>query len=154
MKIKILCVGKLKEKWLVEASAEYEKRLSRFCKLEIVEKADAPDTWSKEKAMEVEAQSLLASIDKKDYVILCDLHGKAYDSVEFSASLMKSIEKSGAHLTFVIAGSHGFTEEIRHLAKEKISLSKLTFTHQMSRILLLEQIYRAFKISKGENYHK
>lgn len=138
----------------MEACQEYLKRLSRFAKVEVIEKPDAPDHYSMEKAKQLEAEALVASIDKKDYVIFCDLHGKAYSSEEFSDFVMKSLELGQSQIVFVIAGSHGFGEKVQALAKARVTFSKLTFTHQMTRVLLLEQLYRAFKIAKGENYHK
>lgn len=154
MKIKILCIGKLKEKWLVQACEEYLKRLSRFAKVEVIEKPDAPDHYTAEKAKQLEAEALISALDKRDYVIFCDLHGKAYTSEAFSDFLMQSLERGQAQVTFVIAGSHGFAESVQHWAKGRVAFSAFTFTHQMTRVLLLEQLYRAFKIARGETYHK
>lgn len=154
MKLRILSVGKIKEKWLKAAIDEYAKRISRFAKLEMLDVADSPDNLSETVAMRQEGERLLAKIAPQDYVVLIDLHGVEMDSVRFSQQMMSWQEQSGGRLTFVIAGSQGFDPAVRERAQSGVCLSKLTFPHQMVRMILLEQVYRGFKIANGETYHK
>lgn len=154
MKLRILAVGKMKEKWLQTAVAEYKKRLSRFVDLEIIEVADSPDNNSEQVAMRQEGDRLLAKIGPSDYVVLVDLHGKEDDSISFSQRVMNWQELSGGRLVLVIAGSQGFDPAVRERAQDAVCLSKLTFPHQLVRVLLLEQLFRAYKIANNENYHK
>ncbi len=154
MKITILAVGKIKDDWLKEGIAEYTKRISKYCEIEIIQVADAGEGDLIEKAISDENDRLLSKIKENDYVIALDLHGEMLDSVSFSKKLIQWIELGGARIKFVIAGSNGYGEQVIQRANQKICLSKLTFTHQMTRLILLEQIFRSFKILKGEKYHK
>lgn len=159
MKIKIYCIGKLKEKYFVDAQKEYLKRLDRFAKLEIIELNDLPipfNASAKEEEIlkEKEFDLLLSKIDKSSYVIALDLDGKSYDSVEFSKKIDSLMNNSITNISFVIGGSLGFSKRINEISKDKLKLSNMTFTHQMTRIILLEQVYRSFKILKNETYHK
>jgi 23S rRNA (pseudouridine1915-N3)-methyltransferase len=159
MKIKIYCIGKLKEKYFVDAQKEYQKRLERFAKLEIIELNDLPipvNASNKEEELlkEKEFDLLLSKIDKNYHIIALDLDGKAYDSIEFSNRIDTLMNNSITNIAFVIGGSLGFSKRINEFSKEKLRLSNMTFTHQMTRIILLEQIYRSFKILKNETYHK
>lgn len=154
MKLKILAVGKMKEKWLQAAVTEYKKRLSRFVDIEITEVADSPDNNSEQLAMRQEGERLLAKINPSDYVVLVDLHGHEEDSIGFSQRVINWQERSGGRLLLVIAGSQGFDPAVRERAQDAICLSKLTFPHQLVRVLLLEQLFRAYKIANNENYHK
>lgn len=159
MKIKIYCIGKLKEKYFVDAQKEYLKRLDRFAKLEIIELNDLPipfNASAKEEEIlkEKEFDLLLSKIDKSSYVIALDLDGKSYDSIEFSKKIDSLMNNSITNISFVIGGSLGFSKRINEISKDKLKLSNMTFTHQMTRIILLEQVYRSFKISKNETYHK
>ena len=156
--IQIICVGKIKENYLKDALAEYAKRLSRYCKLTITELDDEkiPDKLNpslEKEIKEKECQNILKHIQKDSFVIALDLKGKELSSEEFSKKLEDiSMEKS--HLTFIIGGSLGLTETLINQSNFKICFSKMTFPHQLIRVFLLEQIFRAFKISKGETYHR
>ena len=159
MKIRVLCVGKLKERYLVEAQAEYAKRLSRYCTLEIIECADekTPDRASArqvENILQREGERLLSRIQPGEYVIALAIKGGKYDSEGFAGHLMERLERAGGAVTLVIGGSLGLSKDVLARASEQISFSDLTFPHQLMRILLLEQTYRAFRILKGEPYHK
>ena len=159
MKISILCVGKIKEKYFTMGIEEYSKRLSRYCKLEIIEVSDekTPDNASETEEQQIkekEGERLLKYIKDDTYVIALAIDGKQLDSV----ALSKHIEKLGidriSHIVFVIGGSLGLDHRILQRANEKWSFSKMTFPHQMMRMILLEQIYRGFRIMKNEPYHK
>ena len=159
MKITLLTVGKIKEKFLRDAIAEYSKRLSKYCKLEIIEVADekTPDHASEvvEKSIrDKEGERLMRYIRDDDYVITLEIGGKMLDSVAFSRQLENLGIRGQSHICFVIGGSIGLAPEILSLAQEKISFSKMTFPHQLMRVILLEQIYRAYRIMNGEPYHK
>ena len=159
MKIRIYCIGKLKEKYYVDAQNEYLKRLERFAKIEIVEINDLPIPMNaslkeEEILKDKEFDLLLQKLDKNSYVIALDLHGKQYDSVRFSEKLDNLMTNSITNISFIIGGSLGWSKKMNEIAKDKLKLSEMTFTHQMTRIILLEQIYRSFKILKNETYHK
>ena len=159
MKITLITVGKIKEKYWREAIAEYEKRLSKFCKLTILEVADekTPEHASvneNKQILEKEGARIKNLLPKDSYVIAMAIEGKKVDSISFSR-MLQSISTNGVnHFTFLIGGSLGLLEEIKKQADASISFSDLTFPHQLMRVLLLEQIYRAFKISANEPYHK
>ena len=146
MNITILCVGKLKEKYWTEASAEYRKRLSRYCTITVEE--------LKEENPEAEGQNILKRLKKDTFVITLEIHGKALSSEELSSKLQELGLEGKSDITFVIGGSDGLSEEVSRRSDFKLSFSRMTFPHQMIRIFLLEQIYRSFKIMKGETYHK
>ncbi|MCD8076135.1 MAG: 23S rRNA (pseudouridine(1915)-N(3))-methyltransferase RlmH [Lachnospiraceae bacterium] len=159
MKIRILTVGKIKEKYLRDAVAEYQKRLSRYCKLEIVEVSDekTPDGASEAEELQIkdtEADRLLRCISDTDYVIALAIDGQMPDSI----GLAHKLEMLGLHgessICFVIGGSLGLSDKIFLRANEQMSFSRLTFPHQLMRVILLEQIYRSFRINRGEPYHK
>lgn len=159
MKIRVYCIGKLKEKYYVDAQNEYLKRLERFAKIEIVEINDLPIPMNaslkeEEILKDKEFDLLLQKLDKNSYVIALDLHGKQYDSVKFSEKLDNLMTNSITNISFIIGGSLGWSKKMNEIAKDKLKLSEMTFTHQMTRIILLEQIYRSFKILKNETYHK
>lgn len=154
MKITVVAPGKIREIWLKEGIDEYKKRLSRYCEVKIIEVADAPDTLPLETILQKEGERILQKINPKDYVILLDLGGVSYDSLSFSRFLAERFSLAGAELVFIIGGSSGVSEEVRSRARERICLSPMTFTHQMARLLLLEQCYRSFRISHNEPYHK
>lgn len=159
MNIKILCVGKLKDAFFLEACAEFEKRLGRYCTLKIVEVPDekAPDTLhpnDERKVKEREGQRLLHGIDPRDHVIALTLSGKQYTSESFAVRL-RDLETVGkGSIAFVIGGSLGLSDEVIARANEELCLSKMTFPHRLARLILLEQVYRAFKIQRNETYHK
>ena len=151
--IKLVCVGKVKDKNLSELINDYAKRISRYHKLEIIEVKDEPIRDDEKAVLDIEAKRVLNSISNDEYVILMDLHGKSIDSVGFSDKIDKLFIKY-PKITFVIGGSLGLGEDLIQRANEKIKLSDLTFLHQMTRLILLEQIYRSFKILNHETYHK
>ncbi|MCI8383809.1 MAG: 23S rRNA (pseudouridine(1915)-N(3))-methyltransferase RlmH [Clostridia bacterium] len=158
LSIQILCIGKLKENYLKSAIAEYTKRLSRFCKLDILELPDEkiPDKLNENIANEIklkECNSIIRHIKKDSYVIALDLRGKEFSSEDFSSELEK-LSMTSSSITFIIGGSLGLTNELLDLCQQKICFSKMTFPHQLIRVFLLEQLFRAFKISNGESYHK
>lgn len=159
MKIRILCVGKIKEKFMREALGEYSKRLSRYIKLEIAEVADekTPDSASKKEELQIrdkEGERLLKLIRQEDYVIALAIDGKMYDSVTFSQKLDRFGMLGRGSVVFVIGGSLGLAEQVLERADESISFSKMTFPHQLMRVILLEQIYRGYRILRNEPYHK
>ena len=156
MKITLLVVGKIKEKFYVEAIEEYKKRLSRYCKIEIIESADekTPDHASEvqeEQIRQKEDERIVKYLTETDaYRIILAIDGKMLDSVELS-----ELGVSGkSHIVFVIGGSLGLCREVQRLADYKLSFSKMTFPHQLMRIILLEQIYRSYRILNHEPYHK
>mgnify|MGYP004489098035 FL=1 len=143
--IKIICVGKIKEKFYRDAIAEYLKRLSKYHKIVIEELPDS----NKQK----EEKLLLKKINQKDYNIILDIDGKMLNSIELSNHLDKTFQIN-SNITFIIGGSDGLTENVKKTANLKLSFSKMTFPHQLFRVILLEQIYRSFKIINNETYHK
>lgn len=154
IKIRLVTVGTLKEKFLKDAINEYLKRLSRFAKVEIVELEESKiQSKSEEQIKKEEGERILKRIKESDYLILLDLKGEMLSSEEFSTKLKNLIDKGVSPLTFVIGGTLGLSEEVRKRANLSISISRMTFTHQMCRVILLEQIYRAFKIINNEEYH-
>ena len=150
--IKIICLGKIKETYFTEAIKEYQKRLSKYTKLEIIELKDEQDNDIKT-ALTKEKDQILSHISPKDNLILLDSKGKEYNSLEFSKMINNELTYHN-NITFLIGSSNGFSEEIKNLTSKKISFSHLTFPHQLFRIILLEQIYRSFKILNNESYHK
>jgi len=154
MRITILAVGKIKEEWLKDGISEFSKRISRYCELSIEEIPDVPDDYGIERSTADEGRRLLSRIKDGDFVVALDVHGPMVDSVTLSEKLVRWMDASGARVTFVIAGSNGYAAEVLSRADERISLSKLTFPHQFARLILLEQLFRSFKISRSEKYHK
>ena len=159
MKITILAVGKIKEKFFREAIAEYEKRLSRYCKFEIIEVADekTPDNASiaeEEQIKQKEAERILNKIQTDAYVITLEILGKELDSVSFSEMIQKLGVSGKSQIVFVIGGSLGLHESVSQRADRKVSFSSMTFPHQLMRVILCEQIYRGFRIMNHEPYHK
>ncbi len=159
MKITILCVGKIKEKYFSMAIEEYVKRLSRYCKLEIIEvpdeKTDENASAAEEKMVkEKEGERILKNIKDTSYVIALAINGKQLNSVELSEKIEKLGVQGVSHITFVIGGSLGLDERILQRADYKLSFSKMTFPHQLMRVVLLEQVYRSYRIMNGEPYHK
>ena len=159
MKITILAVGKIKEKFFRDAIAEYEKRLSRYCKLDIIEVADekTPDNASEAEEEQIkfkEAERILNKINSDAYVITLEILGKEIDSVSFSNMLQKLGVSGKSQIVFVIGGSLGLHESVSKRADTKVSFSPMTFPHQLMRVILCEQIYRGFRIMNHEPYHK
>ena len=158
LSIQIICIGKLKESYLKSAIDEYSKRLSKYCKLDILELPDEkiPEKVNINLIDEIknkECHSILRHIKKDSYVIALDLKGKQLSSEAFSSEIEKISMNSGS-ITFIIGGSLGLTDELLTFCHEKICFSSMTFPHQLIRVFLLEQIFRAFKIAKGETYHR
>lgn len=159
MQYSILCVGKIKEKYYAGAVEEYKKRLSRYGKVTIFEVADekTPDRASEATEMQIkkrEAERLQKVIKENMYIIALDLGGKEYDSVSFSEHLEKLKSNGKSHIAFLIGGSLGLHPSLLEQADERICFSKMTFPHQLMRVILLEQVYRANRIQNGEPYHK
>lgn len=148
--IKIVCVGKIKEKYFTSAISEYVKRLSKYTKIEIVQ---VPDEANVEKALKVEGTKILSKIRDDEYVIALDIDGKSISSLEF-AKKIDTIFTNYSKITFIIGGSYGLSQEVKKRSNYLLSFSKMTFPHQMFRVILLEQIYRAYKINNNESYHK
>ena len=151
--IKILCVGKIKDKNLSAMIDSYLDKIKHYHNINIIEVKDEPITTNEKDVLEKEADRLLDKISNDEYVILLDLHGKAIDSISLANKLDK-LFISNSKLTFVIGGSLGLSDRLRNRANEAIKLSDLTFLHQMTRLILIEQIYRSFKILNNETYHK
>ncbi len=147
--IKIICVGKIKEQFFKDAISEYKKRLSKYTKLEIIELPDE----SVGNILEKEASSILKHLNEKDYIITLEIEGNMLTSTELSEKI-NSILINNSNITFIIGGSYGLSDAIKKRSNYKLSFSKMTFPHQLFRIILLEQIYRSFKILNHESYHK
>ena len=159
MKIKVVTVGKLKEKYLKDGIAEYSKRISRFAKLEMIELADekTPDRASEsenQKILEIEGQRILSKVGDRDFVIALAIEGKTFSSEEFSKNLEEASIKGFSTLTFIIGGSLGLSSAVKNRANLSVSFGRLTLPHQLMRLVLVEQIYRAFTIQQGSPYHK
>lgn len=159
MKIKMICVGKLKEKYLEEGVKEYLKRLSAYCDVEVIEVGDEriPENPSLAEEMIVkskEGRRILDKVKQDDYMILLDVQGKEVDSIQFAESIEDCMLHGKSTIDFVIGGSLGHGEDVLTRANKCISFSKMTFPHQLMRVILAEQIYRAFKIIRKETYHK
>lgn len=159
MKISVICVGKIKEKYFRDAISEYEKRLSKYCKLEILEVQDekTPDNASpalEEQIKEKEATRILKHIKDGAHVITLEIKGQELSSEKLASRIELLGVQGKSHIQFIIGGSLGLSESISQIAHEKISFSKMTFPHQLMRVILLEQIYRSYRIISGEPYHK
>lgn len=159
MKISILCVGKIKEKFFTAAVQEYTKRLSRYAKVEIVEVADEKTVEGASKKEEdrirsIEGQRLLYRIPDGAYVIALAIEGESMSSVQLARRLESLTSSGESHIVFVIGGSLGLSPEVMGRSDMQLSFSKMTFPHQLMRVILLEQIYRSFRIIRGEPYHK
>lgn len=151
--IKIICVGKIKEKYWQDAIVEYLKRLSKYTKMEIIE-LDDDSSDDEMRSLNIEKEKILKNIKPHDYVISLDIDGTMYDSVALSKKIDNLLVEGHSDITFIIGGSHGLHEDVKQKSDLSLSFSKLTFPHQLFRVILLEQIYRAFKIINNETYHK
>lgn len=156
--INVVCIGKIKEKFFKDAIDEYSKRLSKYCKLNIIELPDEkiPEKTNPNIENEIktkECNNIINHIKKDSYVISLDLTGKQLSSEEFSKNI-ENISMQSSQITFIIGGSLGLTDKVLSMSNQKICFSKMTFPHQLIRVFLLEQIFRAFKISNGETYHR
>lgn len=158
LNINIICIGKVKESYLKDAINEYSKRLSKFCNLTISELSDEklPNKLNNSIISEIknkECNKILQTIKKDSYIICLDLNGKEFSSEAFSDKIENIALNFNSSITFIIGGTLGLNEEILSLCNEKICFSKMTFPHQLIRVFLLEQLFRAFKISNNETYH-
>ncbi len=159
MKINIICVGKLKEKYLRDASAEYEKRLSRYCRVQIRELKEARlaenASPAEEEAVKTEeGKSILKALSSSSFVIVLDIGGKELSSDQLAEKIGSLATTGESTVDFIIGGSLGLSEEVKKRADFRLSFSPMTFPHQLMRVILLEQIYRSFKILRKEPYHK
>ena len=156
MKIKIICLGKIKEKFLKDGIDEFMKRLTPYTSIEIVELSpvEIKDENLTQKALEQEAEKILANIKPNSYVITLEILGKQLSSEDFAQKINEITNEGISELVFVIGSSCGIAPSVSQRADFKLSISKMTFLHQFARLLLIEQIYRAFKILKNETYHK
>lgn len=158
IKINVVAVGKLKEKYLRDAVAEYEKRISAYAKINIIEVSehrcgDNPSPAEIQKVLQKEGEQIIAKIPKGSFVIPMCIEGTQKTSEDFSKEIER-ISLTSSEITFVIGGSFGLSDEVKALGKMKLSFSKMTFPHQLMRVILLEQIYRALSISNNSKYHK
>lgn len=159
MNINIICIGKLKEKYWQAAVAEYSKRIGGYARIQILELKEAklPKNASEAEEQQViqkEGESILAKIGDGDYVIALEVEGKMLDSVELSRHMSKVFAGGRSTIDFIIGGSLGLSSAVKKRANLGLSFSRMTFPHQMARVLLLEQVYRSFKIANNETYHK
>ena len=157
--VKLICVGKMRERFFIDAFAEYQKRLQAFCRFELVEIAeqrlgDAPSAREIEAALEKEGAEIRRAIPTDAYTVALCVEGEQMPS-EGMAELIRERENSGKpKLCFVIGGSYGMAKEVKRLADRRLSMSKMTFPHHLARVMLIEQFYRGFKINEGSRYHK
>lgn len=150
--LKIISVGSIKEKYLQEAIKEYVKRLQKYTNLEIIEVKDE-GLVEPQKAIELESSKIEKHLNNRDYIITLEIEGKEYTSLEF-AEKINNILIENSNITFIIGGSYGLSNSLKEKANMHLSFSKMTFPHQLFRVILLEQIYRAYKINNNESYHK
>jgi 23S rRNA (pseudouridine1915-N3)-methyltransferase len=149
--IKIICIGKIKENYLKEAINEYKKRISKYTNIDIIELDDY--NYDLKKTLLTEYNSIIKVMNSSDYNILLDINGVELDSLSFAKKIDETLTIN-SNITFIIGGSYGVLEELREKVNYRLSFSKMTFPHQLFRVLLLEQIYRAYKINNNEEYHK
>ena len=159
MKIRILAIGKIKEKYLKEGIEEYVSRIRPYSQIEVVEVNDEPipdnpNESEIKKSKDLEGKKVLKLLKASDYLIGLDLNKKEMTSEDFAKYINDKFVIGGSNISFVIGGSYGLSDELKERCNDSISLSKMTFLHQMTRLILLEQIYRAFKINRNETYHK
>jgi len=156
--INIICIGNLKEQYLKDTINEYSKRLSKYCSLNIIELNDEPlpstlNDKSIQNIKEIESNNIKKHIKNNSYVICLDLKGKQYSSEDFSRKI-ENLSLFTSNITFIIGGTLGISQDLLNIANEHICFSKMTFPHQLIRVFLLEQLFRAFKISNNESYHR
>lgn len=150
--IKIITVGQIKEKYIQDAIKEYKKRLSKYTNIEVIEVKDE-GLVEEVKAIKLEAEKIKKHINDRDYIVTLEIEGKQMTSVEF-ANKIDNILIENSNVDFIIGGSYGLSDDIKNMSRLHLSFSKMTFPHQLFRVLLLEQIYRAYKINNNESYHK
>ena len=155
MKITVLSIGKTEAGWLVEGEKEYLKRLPHYCNFEwkVLPAIKKLKSLSREQVKEEEGKLLLDNLATGDWVVLLDEKGKELDSPQLAGFLQQKMNAATRHLVFIIGGAYGFSQPLYQRANQKLALSKLTFSHQMVRVFLLEQLYRGFSILRGEKYH-
>ncbi|MBE6309793.1 MAG: 23S rRNA (pseudouridine(1915)-N(3))-methyltransferase RlmH [Bacteroidales bacterium] len=155
MKISLIVIGKTNSKFLIDGINEYTKRLSYYLPFSIEYLPDVKNNrkLTVEQQMVIEGNNILNAIEKSDYVVLLDEHGKEFTSMEFSKYIEKKMSSVPKRLVFVVGGPYGFTQEVKDRANEKISMSKMTFSHEMIRLIFTEQLYRAMTILNNEPYH-
>lgn len=154
MTIELIFIGKTKKKYIQEGIDEFSKRLKKYGQINIVQLKSTEGNYDKKLIQQKEGKEVLLHLTKQDYLILLDERGKEMSSVAFSSFIQNTIETFSAQkICFVVGGAYGFSEAIYQRAQQRISLSKMTFSHQLIRLILLEQLYRAFTILKGEQYH-
>ena len=149
--IKIITVGKIKEKYLIDGISEYLKRINKYAKIELIEVSDFD--YDINKTLEKEKDNILKYVSNKDYIITLEIEGNMLSSIQF-AEKINNVFNYNSDICFIIGGSYGLHDEIKNMSNYKLSFSKMTFPHQMFRMILLEQIYRAYKINNNESYHK
>lgn len=159
LNVTLIAPGNLKEKYLRDAQGEYIKRLTSLCKFNIIEVGverlpEQPGETQIATALEKEGKRILSAVPKGSYVYALCIEGKQRDSVRFSKELEHLAVNGRSHVTFLIGSSYGLSEEVKHFADATLSMSEMTFPHQLARVMLLEQLYRAFQISSGGKYHK
>lgn len=160
LKINIICIGKIKEKYFTDAVGEYAKRLTAFCKFSVVElneeriRSNTPNEAQIAEVIEAEGRRILQKIGASDYVAAMCIEGKLMSSEELSETLDKAALSGKSTVDFIIGGSYGLSDEVKRRADLRLSMSKMTFPHQLARVILSEQIYRAFEISTNGKYHK
>lgn len=158
LNVKIICIGKCKESYLKEACLEYQKRLSSFCKLEIIElaecKSNNPNESQIKEVIETEGDSILKKISNDSYNISLCIEGKQIPSIKLADKLSQLGVDGFSKINFIIGGSYGLSDKVKNISNLKLSMSEMTFPHQLARVMLLEQIYRAFSITAKTKYHK
>ena len=159
MPVTIICVGKLRERFFADAADEYLKRLKRIMPVNVIELPDEPEPAQpseklNEAVMKREGDKMLARIGAQDHVIAMCIDGRQYESTELAGKLQHLFTQGKSHITFLIGGSLGIHPDVLKRANERMSMSKMTFPHQLARVMLLEQLFRAAKINAGERYHK
>ena len=160
LKINIICIGKIKEKYFTDAVGEYAKRLTAFCKFSVVElneeriRSNTPNEAQIAEVIEAEGRRILQKVGASDYVAAMCIEGKLLSSEELSETLDKAALSGKSTVDFIIGGSYGLSDEVKRRADLRLSMSKMTFPHQLARVILSEQIYRAFEISTNGKYHK
>ena len=159
MAVTIICVGKLREKYFLDAAEEYMKRLKRIMPVTVIELPDEPEPAQpsdklNEAVMKREGEKILQKIGQQDHVIAMCIDGKQYESTELAAKMSTLFTQGKSNITFLIGGSLGLHPDVLKRANERMSMSKMTFPHQLARVMLLEQLFRAAKINAGERYHK
>jgi len=157
--IKLICVGKMREKHYIEAFAEYAKRLGAYCRFELLEipeekLPDAPSAGEVSRALEREAKEILKNIPDGAHVVAMCVEGRCMKSEELAAYMEKTVTTGVSRLVFIVGGSYGLAEEVKQRARLRLSMSPMTFPHHLARVMLAEQIYRSFKIREGSRYHK